>query len=1035
MKNILDKIRAVPLKVWLIAGGAVVCAVAILLGCLFLIPGGDTDVDAPVDNPTPGTTAPIVNNNTTEAVVTVTNRANAPVADAQVYVYEDDTLSELVTFAKTDAEGKATLQLTGSGNVATIKGVAPGYKLEESYPLSDNTTIVLDALASYDTPPADAKFELGAPMMDFTVTDLDGNTYTASEILKEKKALVLNFWFTTCGPCASEFPYLQKAYDTHKDSVAMLAMDPYDSDDAAAITAFRKQHELTFPMVDADPSWASLLNLTAYPTTVVIDRYGFVAFYHVGSVTEDGMFESLFAHYAAEDYEQTITDDFADVIVPEEPKEDEDGLIYDNKDEPIEFGGTLTFEAKIPAGKTTYYDIYRVSGTELTLKADNVTVEYEGKTYEPKNGVIVFPVSTDDVTIPVKLAITNTGDETATYTVNFVYPGGTLANPYVLQMGNFTTDIAQGNDQGVYYEHVVAQDGTIEMYVDSITKGVKYGFSLCNLNTSAMRNSDADAVTDGKKQVVSIEVKKGDVLQVVVSTLPDEKHEYPAATIKSYINYVGGTTAPQGPTTTIPHGGTTASKTESTTTTTGSTAPQTETYKVTVKAEGQGLANVKLTMTSANKSKKVVTSSKGVATADLPVGTCTVVLTCPDGYIAEKLQYTVDSTNPTLVIELTKEEELSTDVGDQMVNYSVKVVDGAGKGQKDISVSFLLGDKTVETVKTDKSGVASVKMLDGTYVVKLDGTTKKYDEKAAVVSVANPSIEILLAEMRGDTMERITCPIVNAFRGAYPVKEGATYVPLIPGERNYYLFTPTRDGVYRITTTGTQAKVGYYGGSIHYISASDLAEDLENNAYTVTAKEIGPTFIIGVDASTNAEATVLMITRVGDPGWTIGDEPWETYNGTHKPKTYTLPAGTNLTNMDITKSYKLVYNPDDGFYHKDTKNGPLVYLRFGAKAPYVSFADILSNFHVGAYLYDGAGNYLKKEEYTMCMEAYNACADTTETVYPLTKDLEYILKSYGKHQGWWDMESPGYLFKDAEGNQITNINVDCAWMFALCYAD
>lgn len=287
----------------------------------------------------------------------------------------------------------------------------------------------------------------------------------------------------------------------------------------------------------------------------------------------------------------------------------------------------------------------------------------------------------------------------------------------------------------------------------------------------------------------------------------------------------------------------------------------------------------------------------------------------------------------------------------------------------------------------------------------------------------------------GTTKEKITCPLVEKSRAAYVVKEGATFVTLKPGERNYFLFTPERNGQFRISASSSYAKVGYYGGSVHFITTSNLAENLENNAFTVEIRDVGTTFVLGIDAATNIDSTVLLITRVGDPGWSVADEPWHVYKNTHTPKQYKLPSNTTLKNMDITKSYKLVYNSTDGYYHKDTKNGPIVYMRFDSKSPYVAFGDILTNFHIAAYMYDSAGNFLKKEEYTEAMTAYFNCIDKDEGVYPLTKDLEYMIKSYGKHQGWWDTQSPGFLFKDDEGNPIANINLDIAWMFALCYAN
>ena len=161
----------------------VLCTLLTFAAC-----GGDEPAEDAGTAPTPGTTG--------EVALTIKNSVGAPLEGVQVYVYEDDTQAELVSFATTDAEGKVTCQTEGEGNVAVLSGTAPGYKLEKSYALTGEATeIVLAPFAATEAGklPADQKFDLGDPMVDFTLTDLDGKTYTASEMLQEKKAIVLNF--------------------------------------------------------------------------------------------------------------------------------------------------------------------------------------------------------------------------------------------------------------------------------------------------------------------------------------------------------------------------------------------------------------------------------------------------------------------------------------------------------------------------------------------------------------------------------------------------------------------------------------------------------------------------------------------------------------------------------------------------------------------------------------------------------------------------------------------------------------------------
>lgn len=1049
--------------------------------------------------------------------ITLNTEAGTPIEGAEVYVYADSTLTDMVTFATTDAEGKVTFTAEGEGLVAAIKNVAVGFQVAESYPLTQaDTVITLKALAATadGALPTDVLVELGQPMVDFTVTDLEGNTYTASEVLKEKKALVLNFWYTGCQPCGMEFPFLQTAYDVYKDNVLLLGMDPYEEDTADNITAYCEKNKLTIPMVDADPAWLNLLGITAYPTTVVIDRYGFVAFSHTGAITEEGVFEKLLSFYSAEEYVQKIATDVSEL---DEAPVGEPGTSEEN---PIEVGGTLTFDATVPVGGMVYYSVLKVSGTILTIENPDAYVVYNDQVFEAVDGVISFPVHSDDVTIPVKLVIGNKGAEEAVFTVNFAYPGGTMGNPFPLVMGDLTTEIAEGNDQGVVYRYTAEQDGTVEMYVKQATNGVKYDVSLYNLNSFAFRTLEEDGVEKAGKKKVIVDVKQGDVVQVTVSVLPNEDNVYPAATIDSCLEFLDvtgsttkadpankvtnakpttsaptvtgtpvasttnnwttkptGTTAATKPTgqgttdkdgttatggvTTTPTGNHTTGnkpttsggkvtvappKTTSTKAETTTTAPTLEptkakvTYKVTVKCEGAAVAGVTLNFNVAGKSKDVVTNSSGVASVQLPGGDCLVTLVLPEGYIAEKLQYALNANNTSATIKLTKEQIIEDEPGNTPTEYAVKVLLSNGVPCAGITAKFYQPDGTLAgEQKAGADGVAKITLLDGTYSVKLSGGLvdggMRYDEASARVSVANPSIEVLLANPCGDAKEKITCPIVNKNRAAYVVNEGATYVTLKPGERNYFMFTPTQSGTFRISSVSNGVQVGYYGGSIHYISIDNMAEE-ENmeesgTTFTTSVKDVGPSFVLGLDAATNVEATVLLITRIGPAEWSIADEPWTTYEGSYTPKAFTLPAGTNLKKVDISGSTFKIVLGDDGYYHKDTKKGPRLYLMFKG-TDYVAFDDILNNFHIAAYLYNKNGSFLRKEEYTELMEKYRDSADSNKNVYPLTKDLEYILKKYGEHQGWWNTKSPGYLFKDSDGNKIA-VNADIAWMFAVYY--
>ena len=201
-----------------------------------------------------------------------------------------------------------------------------------------------------------------------------------------------------------------------------------------------------------------------------------------------------------------------------------------------------------------------------------------------------------------------------------------------------------------------------------------------------------------------------------------------------------------------------------------------------------------------------------------------------------------------------------------------------------------------------------------------------------------------------------------------------------------------------------------------------------------------------MDAPSNISSTVVCILRVGDAQWSPTQEPWEIYAGTHTPTKFTLPTGVTLVDVDITATnQEVVYNEQDGYYHLNDANGPIVYVRFSGSS-YINLNDLVANQRVGIYVYDADGNFVRKEQYNDCLFTYyylpNPMYDPTGTavnmldatmVYPLNDDLKYILQNYAAHQKWGDIESPNYLFKDADGEPITGINGDLAWMFVLCY--
>ena len=239
--------------------------------------------------------------------ITVQSETQEPLQNVKVFVYEDAALQELVSVAATDAEGSVSFtEKPGMDFAAVLKETPPGYEVEESYGVSQTETqIVLSERPLTQEEMEQLRYTLGDKMADFTVNDCDGTAYTLSDLLEQKQAVVLNFWFLKCEPCRMEFPYLQKAYEVYSDSVAFLALNPLDGTDAT-VAAYRTEQALTLPMASCSAHFQNMLGLTAYPTTVIVDRNGVICLKHVGMFTDSTALENALAYFTQDTYEQRV---------------------------------------------------------------------------------------------------------------------------------------------------------------------------------------------------------------------------------------------------------------------------------------------------------------------------------------------------------------------------------------------------------------------------------------------------------------------------------------------------------------------------------------------------------------------------------------------------------------------------------------------------------------------------------------------------------------------------------------------------------
>ena len=206
--------------------------------------------------------------------------------------------------------GKYRIELTNIPEGWHIKDEPVTYQTSNE----TGTTVTVNFIAQLITDqatPSTKMYRLGDVMYDFTVETSNGNLFTLSEALKEKKMVMINLWATWCGPCMVEFPYMQQAYAQYEALVDIVALSVESSDSQSVVASKRKDLGITFSMVgnpEAESVSTHFSTASGVPVSLIIDRYGVVSYWHVGNMISVSDFTNLFDKFVGDDYVQTVID-------------------------------------------------------------------------------------------------------------------------------------------------------------------------------------------------------------------------------------------------------------------------------------------------------------------------------------------------------------------------------------------------------------------------------------------------------------------------------------------------------------------------------------------------------------------------------------------------------------------------------------------------------------------------------------------------------------------------------------------------------
>lgn len=121
---------------------------------------------------------------------------------------------------------------------------------------------------------------LSGKASDFTLKSRSGKNIKLSEL--RGQVVMINFWASWCGPCRQEMPLLEALYKKY-NALGFTLLGVNVEQDSTKANGYLRDISVSFPILyDTKNTVSKAYNISAMPSTVMVDRNGNLRYLHHG---------------------------------------------------------------------------------------------------------------------------------------------------------------------------------------------------------------------------------------------------------------------------------------------------------------------------------------------------------------------------------------------------------------------------------------------------------------------------------------------------------------------------------------------------------------------------------------------------------------------------------------------------------------------------------------------------------------------------------------------------------------------------------